>query len=72
MDAQYADIQLEIHKDENKCLYLQTFIFVLMNFCVRPYHFSKTKRRSCVLRSATSVWLKKYQYRPQCSSLKTF
>jgi len=38
-----VDIQRKIHKDENKCLYLQTFIFVLMNFYVRPYHFLKAQ-----------------------------
>jgi len=55
---QHTDRQREIHKGENKCLYLQTFIFSLMNFCIRPYHFSNTELQSCVSRSATEVRLK--------------
>jgi hypothetical protein len=56
--TQIVDIQREIHKDENKSLYIQTFIFVLMNFYVCPYHFLRTQARLSESRSTTSVWLK--------------
>ena len=56
--AQIVDRQRENNKDENKSLYGQTFIFVLMNFHVRPYHFLKAQVQFRESISATSVWLK--------------
>jgi len=54
--AQIIDIQREIHKDETESLYLQTFIFVLMNFYFRPYHFLNAQYRFILSRYTTVVY----------------
>jgi len=80
--------KIKIHKDENKSLYVQTFIFVLMNLwlsindlhalylylvLIRLTLESRNANKNSVLQyPVTHARIRKYQNVHECSTYKTF